>query len=122
MIKQEKVELNGLPFIKRYSDKNVYIKSGTSKYTVAYDVPTITREYEETDIPIPPPPTPPPTPTPEPEPEPRTLELVDQELTDTQLALISLYEDVNYISEQLTSTQLALVSVYEIIKGGDTDE
>lgn len=123
MIVQEKVIINNkgaqiFELWHTYSDAGFYILKNGVKYDAAYDVDKL--KYTETDIPIPPQPEPPPAPTPDPpEPPPRTLEVVDQELTDSQLALISLYENVNNLSEQLTSTQLALVSVYELIKGGD---
>lgn len=54
MIVKENIEINGKPFIKHYSDENLYIRKvgTTEEYTEAIDLPTSGYEYEETDKPI----------------------------------------------------------------------
>lgn len=51
MIVKENIEINGKPFVKHYSDANLYIRKvgTTEEYTEAIDLPTKGYEYEETD-------------------------------------------------------------------------
>lgn len=44
--------------------------------------------------------------------------LIGEQLTDTQLALCDVYEDNIELEQQITDTQLALCDVYELILGG----
>lgn len=45
--------------------------------------------------------------------------LLEEQLTDTQLALCEQYEEKLVLEEQLTDTQLALCDVYELVLGGE---
>lgn len=51
MIVKENIEINGMAFVKHYSDANLYIRKvgTTEEYTEAIDLPTKGYEYEETD-------------------------------------------------------------------------
>ena len=48
-----------------------------------------------------------------------TIILLEQQLTDTQMALCETYEQNIVLEQQLTDTQLALCDVYELVLGGE---
>lgn len=50
---------------------------------------------------------------PEPEHEPTEMEVLQEEVTDLQLALVEQYETNLALQEEVTNTQLALVELYE---------
>lgn len=50
---------------------------------------------------------------PTPEPEPTELEVLKNEVTDLQLALVEQYEVNLALQEEITNTQMALVELYE---------
>lgn len=47
------------------------------------------------------------------EPEPTEMEVLQEEVTDLQLALVEQYEENLALQEEVTNTQLALVELYE---------
>lgn len=58
---------------------------------------------------------------PEPQPEPSLREVVEEleeELTNTQLAMTENFEQGIYMQEELTNAQVAITELYEIILGG----
>lgn len=59
--------------------------------------------------------------TPDPEKEPTLREIVDvlnEEVTNTQIALTENYEQGMMLAEEVTNTQIAVTEIYEMILGG----
>ena len=52
MIVTEKIELNGIEYIRNYSDEGFYIERDGVNYGEAIDPVYSNRVYQETDIPI----------------------------------------------------------------------